>query len=137
MGGFLFARFNGHVVADRASGDGAEDSMMVRIVAGNAADHASPSGDGMQNLLNYALGLSASATSSNASLNTQVNADGRLALTFMRARGELTYTVEVSDDLVTWTGIAANPGAVGEFVTVTDSSATISAKRFIRLEVSR
>ena len=105
--------------------------------SGNAADNASPSGDGMQNLLKYALGLSASATSSNASLNTQVNADGRLALTFMRARGELTYTVEVSDDLVTWTGIAANPGAVGEFVTVTDSSATISAKRFIRLEVSR
>ena len=105
--------------------------------SGNAADSASPRGDGMQNLLKYALGLNATATSSNASLNTQVNADGRLALTFMRARSELTYTVEGSDDLITWSTIAANPGTAGETVTVTDTAPTSAKKRFIRLKVAR
>lgn len=105
--------------------------------SGNAADSASPRGDGMQNLLKYALGLNATATSSNASLNTQVNANGRLALTFMRARGELTYTVEGSDDLITWRSIAANPGTAGETVTVTDTAPTSTRKRFIRLKVAR
>ena len=105
--------------------------------SGNAADSASPRGDGMQNLLKYALGLNATATSSNASLNTQVNANGRLALTFMRARSELTYTVEGSDDLITWSTIAANPGTTGETVTVTDTAPTSAKKRFIRLKVAR
>jgi hypothetical protein len=105
--------------------------------SGNAADSASPRGDGMQNLLKYALGLNATARSNNASLNTQVNADGRLALTFMRARGELTYTVEGSDDMITWSSIAANPGAAGETVTVTDTAPTSAKKRFIRLKVAR
>ena len=104
--------------------------------SGNAADSASPGGDGMQNLLKYALGLNAAA-SSNASLNNQVNADGRLALTFMRARSELTYTVEGSDDMITWSSIAANPGTAGETVTVTDTAPTSAKKRFIRLKVSR
>jgi len=35
----LLARFDGHVMADRASGDSAENGMMVRIVAGDPADH--------------------------------------------------------------------------------------------------
>ena len=38
--GFLFARFDRHVVADCASGDGTENGMMVRIVAGDTADHS-------------------------------------------------------------------------------------------------
>ena len=105
--------------------------------SGNAADSASPRGDGMQNLLKYALGLNATATSNSASLNTQVNANGRLALTFVRARSELTYTVEGSDDLITWSTIAANPGTAGETVTVIDTAPTSAKKRFIRLKVAR
>jgi hypothetical protein len=91
----------------------------------------------MQNLLKYALGLNATAASSNASMNTQVNANGRLTLTFMRARSELTYTVEGSDDLITWSTITANPGTAGETVTVTDTAPTSTPKRYIRLKVSR
>ncbi len=37
---FLFARFGRHVVANRASGDSAENGMMVRIVTGDTADHS-------------------------------------------------------------------------------------------------
>jgi alpha-tubulin suppressor-like RCC1 family protein len=106
------------------------------VNSGNAADSASPSGDGMENLLKYALGLNATVSSS-AALNTRVNADGRLALTFIRARAELIYTVEGSDDLITWSSIAHNPGAVGEAVIVIDTAPTSAKKRFIRLKVAR
>jgi alpha-tubulin suppressor-like RCC1 family protein len=105
--------------------------------SGNAADGASPSKDGMQNLMKYALGLSANARSNQASLNTQVNADGRLALTFMRARGDLTYTVQGSNDLVTWSDLEVNPGTIGETATVTDTAPTSTPKRYIRLKVAR
>jgi hypothetical protein len=107
--------------------------------SGDAADHAKPSSDGMQNLLKYALGLSATATASstNESLHTDLSSNARLTHTFMRARSELIYTVEGSDDLITWTRIAENPGTVGEAVTVTDTAPTSTKQRFIRLKVSR
>ncbi len=105
--------------------------------SGDAADSATPSGDGMQNLLKYALGLNATATSSNTTLNTHVNANHQLALTFVRARNELIYTVEGSDDLITWSTIAANPGTAGETVTVTDTAPASARKRFMRLKVTR
>jgi hypothetical protein len=60
-----------------------------------------------------------------------------LALTFMRARGDLTYTVQGSNDLVTWSDLEVNPGTIGEAVTVTDTAPTSTPKRYIRLKVSR
>jgi alpha-tubulin suppressor-like RCC1 family protein len=102
--------------------------------SGNAADNASPSGDGMPNLVKYALGLNANARSTSATLNTQINANRRLTLTFMRARTELTYTVQGSDDLETWSKLIDNPGSVGETVTVTDTKT--APARFLRLKVS-
>jgi hypothetical protein len=104
---------------------------------GNAADNASPSGDGMQNLLKYALGLSATSRNVGDSLNTQMNADRRLTLTFTRARSELTYTVEGSNDLKSWSVLpVVNPGSVGGSVTVTDESSASAPRRFLRLKVS-
>jgi hypothetical protein len=88
----------------------------------------------MPNLVKYALGLNANARSSSASLNIQINENRRLTLTFMRARTELTYTVEGSDDLISWSDLAVNPGSVGETVTVTDT--TTAPARFLRLKVS-
>jgi hypothetical protein len=102
--------------------------------SGTAADNSNPSGDGMPNLVKYALGLNANARSSSASLNIQINENRRLTLTFMRARTELTYTVEGSDDLISWSDLAVNPGSVGETVTVTDT--TTAPARFLRLKVS-
>jgi hypothetical protein len=104
--------------------------------SGNAADSASPNGDGMQNLLKYALGLTATSRNAGDSLNTQMSADRRLALTFNRARTELTYTVEGSNDLNSWSVLAVNPGSVGESVTVTDESSASAPCRFLRLKVS-
>ena len=105
--------------------------------SGNAADNATPGNDGLQNLIKYALGLSTSTRGNPNSLNTQLNANGRLTLSFMRAREDLTYTVEGSDDLMIWSRIATNPGTPGEMVTVTDTATTNTGKRFIRLKVTR
>ena len=104
--------------------------------SGHAADSASPSGDGIQNLLKYALGLSATSRNVGGSLITQMNADRRFVLTFKRARTELTYTVEGSDDLKSWSVLAVNPGSVGEAVTVADAASTTAPRRFLRLKVS-
>jgi hypothetical protein len=104
--------------------------------SGNAADNASPSGDGMPNLLKYALGLSATSRNVGDSLNNQINADRRFTLTFTRARTELTYTVEGSNDLKSWSVLVVNPGSIGESVTVTDESSASAPRRFLRLKVS-
>ena len=49
---------------------------------------------------------------------------------------ELTYTVEGSNDLNSWSVLAVNPGSVGESVTVTDESSASAPCRFLRLKVS-
>jgi hypothetical protein len=55
----------------------------------------------------------------------------------MRARGDLTYTVQGSNDLVTWSDLEVNPGTIGETATVTDTAPTSTPKRYIRLKVAR
>ena len=104
---------------------------------GEAADTAAPAGDGIPNLLRYGLGLGAQARNTAGALSTQTATDGRLSLRFVRARAELTYTVETSGDLLSWTSLAVNPGNVGEFVTVPDSPPDGAKARFMRLRVSR
>jgi hypothetical protein len=62
-----------------------------------------------------------------------------LQITFLRLRSELTYAVEASSDLITWTTIATNPGVVGQSVTVTDTvdlPSAVPARRFLRLRVN-
>jgi len=59
-----------------------------------------------------------------------------LQITFTRTSADLTYVVEVSDDLTTWTPIATNPGVVGEPVTVVDVQALAATEpRFMRVAV--
>ena len=64
------------------------------------------------------------------------NSAGALTLTFKRERADLTYTVQGSSDLTTWTTVATNPGTVGQTVTATDTE-TNATKRFLRLRVSQ
>jgi hypothetical protein len=61
-----------------------------------------------------------------------------LQITFTRASADLTYAVQASGDLVTWTTIATNPGTVGEPVTVSDTQSLASGQpRFMRVAVNR
>jgi len=69
---------------------------------------------------------------------TLVQAHGllRMQISFHRARAELTYIVEASPDLVTWTTLIVNPGTVGAAITVTDPEpVTATTPRFLRLRV--
>jgi hypothetical protein len=108
---------------------------------GNAANTADPDGDGIANLLEYALGGDPKAN--NASIlptvaTTTSGSDTYLTLTFKRERSDLTYTVQASSDLVTWTDLATPTGTLGQNQTVTDTTAltTTDSKRFLRLKVS-
>ncbi|MCS6243868.1 MAG: right-handed parallel beta-helix repeat-containing protein [Opitutus sp.] len=103
---------------------------------GNAADLADPDGDGISNLLEYALGLSPTTATPSGLPTSTVDSNGKLTLTFLRACSEVTYTVQGSSDLATWSDIAINPGTVSTSVTVTDKPPIGATKRFLRLKVT-
>jgi hypothetical protein len=110
---------------------------------GLAADDADPDGDGLPNLLEYALATDPHVPSAQplslTSTSTLNFDDTRLQVSFLRARPELTYTVESSSDLIAWSTVATNPGEVSPTlpVTVTDpESVSVSSRRFLRLRVS-
>jgi hypothetical protein len=87
------------------------------------------------NLLDYALGVS---TPNGSLLHRPVvtHANGRATIAFNRAHAEITYAVEASSDLETWTVVATNPGNVGELVSVEDTGGANAPRRFLRLAVT-
>ena len=101
-------------------------------------------GDGMPNLVEYALGTDPKAlnvTPVNAS-KTSTGSDQYLTLSMSRSdlKNDITYVVEVSDDLVNWysgssftTIMSDNPTLLSVRDNTPMSSAT---KRFIRLKIS-
>ena len=74
---------------------------------GNAAisgDLADPDGDGLVNLVEYALRLQPRAVDTGGLPSVARESDGRLSLTYTRNLGatDVQVNVEVSTDLVTW-----------------------------------
>ncbi|MDF3059033.1 MAG: phosphohydrolase, partial [Rariglobus sp.] len=111
-------------------------SLPVPPSPGHRAPTAIPPGGTLPNLLAYALAVDPFNTSA-AALPQPSTADSRLRLTYTRHRADLDYTVEASSDLVVWTPVATNSGALGAETTVTDLVAlTDSPRRFLRLRVS-
>ena len=123
---------------------------------GNGADLADPDGDGLRNLVEYGFSLDPSAPSADGAIGG-VNVGGYLQIQFTRNTGrtDLTYTVEASSDLVTWTPIASSTtgsatvaagahsvaetgaGAI-KTVTVDDSQTAASGSpRFLRVKIVR
>ena len=129
---------------------------------GSAADTVAPDGDGIANLLKYALAMTpgSSGIASLPQSNIRIYAEGnRLALLFNRdpSRNDITLEVQVSDALDTgsWTTVAVSangaPFAGDGFVVETDAGGGIKAvevrdtvnidsgapHRFMRVKVSR
>jgi hypothetical protein len=104
----------------------------------NAAPDADPDADGLKNLVEYGLNLNPTVTDSAAAISTALDSNGKLSLTFFRARSatELTYTVQASADLASWSDVIVNPGTVGQNVTVIDEPPVGSTRRFLRIVVA-
>lgn len=109
----------------------------THIPEGRAADHADPDGDGVPNLLEYALGGDPLDSASRPSPETRIQ-DRKLQLSFTPAVTEgLRFFVEASSDLETWTSTEITPLVVaGQSYTHTDTGeAGGAAPRFLRLRV--
>ena len=104
---------------------------------GNAADSADPDGDGLANLLEYALGTL--PTAANASPVAVSSAGGYLQLTVTKnaAATDVTFAAESSGDLTTWSE-AATVVLTNDASTFTARDAvTLGPPRFLRLKVTR
>ena len=112
-----------------------------------SGDQANPSGDGICNLLDYAFNLNPNLHNNQSALPQISVSGGYLSLTYTRnsTASDLTYTVEVSSDLLAWKsgiGYTSPPlilsdNGVTQQIQVSDlTSSTIENKRFIRLRVT-
>ncbi len=100
-------------------------------------DLADPDGDTLPNILEYALDTDPHVPAVADAPRSSRDSQGRLTLTFLRARTGITYVVEGSDSAGgPWGAVATNPGTVGEIVTVTDTAPLSADRRFLRLRVT-
>lgn len=109
-----------------------KDGYRINI---DAADTFDDDRDGISLLMEYALATSPNKPSS-ARLPAPYVEEGRLNLTYYRARSDLIYSTETSTDLITWTtaGVTQEYETLGLYITA--SIPLGSAKtRFLRLVV--
>ena len=124
----------------------------IPAIAGDTAD---PDGNGVNNLTEYALGTPAINSSAAVAIPLVTITNNALSLTFTRpaTNNDLAYTVQVSDDLVTWNdGSSYTPSGDVisnafttqnsrstsnglETISVRDNTTSSAAKRFIRLKM--
>jgi len=116
---------------------------------GAGADTNAPAGDGIPNLVKYALGISNVLTPATNGLPEMKMTNNRLSLTFNRQRdaNDIVYEVQAAGDLfgfsnatVLWS--SASNAYVGtnasQPVTVQDTATTTSTnRRFMRLQITR
>jgi Bacterial Ig domain/Calcineurin-like phosphoesterase/Concanavalin A-like lectin/glucanases superfamily/Purple acid Phosphatase, N-terminal domain len=126
--------------------DGLSDEYEIanglnRFSATDATLSADLDGDGLSNFLEFALGTAANSANAAGQAGVPVatpgtGADlGKLQLGFTRMQESVTYTVQGSDDLKTWTDLVTNPGTVGQPYVFTDANTT-SPNRYLRLKAS-
>ncbi|MBK8476319.1 MAG: chitobiase/beta-hexosaminidase C-terminal domain-containing protein [Opitutaceae bacterium] len=116
--------------------DAFQDWLVGHGLPPDSEPAADPDGDGLGNFREYAFsGVPTDPTSAPEPVGQVSGA--RLQVTFSRARSELNYLVEASDDLRSWSGIATNPGAPGQEVTCPDTiNVGSTAARFLRVRVT-
>lgn len=96
-----------------------------------------PDGDGLNNFLEFALGGDPMDSADAPRPTVAIDGD-RLTLTYFRARADVVYTAQSSDDFVAWSasGVDQGSGAVGTHVTASVELPTGLARRFLRLHVA-
>jgi hypothetical protein len=117
--------------------------------SGATADTSSYAGDGIANLVKYALGMDPTVPATNG-LPEMKMTNSRLALTFNRQKSatDVVYEVQAAGDLfgfsnatVLWSSASNGYGGgtnASQAVTVQDSvDATATNRRFMRLQISR
>jgi len=113
--------------------------------AGNpliAGPYASPSGDGVSNLLKYAFDLDPFA-SSVVDMPAAVFSGGSLSITYTKvlSASDLTYTVQWSADLTNWSASGITEQVVGGNGTTERIRATVSGApataRFLRIQINQ
>ena len=106
------------------------------LIAGMLRD---PDFDGLQNLLEFALGLNP-ANGGYAGMPVASTTGGLLTLTYQRYTGcDVTYIVEASSNLTTWssTGISESmTSATGTLQTWTAVETSAAARRYMRVRVT-
>ncbi len=113
--------------------------------SGDAADVATPSHDGIPNLLKFA--TNADPTQSGVMPGTAIKAGGNLEFTYPRSKAAMSegilFAVQWSDDLtaLNWTSTEVNESVLNEDTFVQQIKATVPAgtngRRFVRLKVTR
>ncbi len=104
---------------------------------GSAADTYDYDGDGVSNLIEYALGGDPVSALSVPKPQSQI-LNSSLQITFTPQRGDITYSVEASSDLVSWSALVMPALTVGQPATVSDSIPVdaVTPRRFLRLRVT-
>jgi hypothetical protein len=119
-------------LADYFSSTDLGNPAMESTVWGPLAD---PDADTIANLIEYALELSPVLSTP---LPPGLQTTGvPLSLTFKRARADLDYTVQASDNLTGWQDLATNPFPVGSSGTVTDTVPSTEPRRSLRLKITQ
>lgn len=95
-----------------------------------------PDGDGLANLLEFALGLAPGTANPDGAPDVAI-ADTLLTLTYTRAQTSgVTYEVETTTDLITWTTAGVTQGTPDASNIVTATIPLDVPGRFLRLKVS-
>ena len=104
-------------------------------LAANALDNGDSDNDGQSNLMEYALNTNP-VVPDHQSPVIVTNATGLLKLTYTKWRADVSYSVETSTDLLTWTTSGVDQGGNGLTVSASVPSGA-DARRFLRLRVTR
>ncbi len=113
-----------------------------------AGDSANPAGDGIPNLVKYALGLAPETAADRSLARPAINAEGHLEISFTRPDpppADIEYQVEASSDLLAWCSdacvdvkqISFNNDNTATVTCEETMPASVAEKQFLRLRVSR
>ena len=95
--------------------------------------NSDPDGDGIRSLIEYSLAIDPLRASAGGLPAFQINGPS-LELTYTRARADISYSVEASDDLIAWDAAIVNQGGAGSPVTATAPIGS-AGRRYLRLKI--